>query len=193
MGGAVATAVGVFVGTNIDDLVILTVLFLSGRATGRPGPGQVWAGQYAGMTVLVAASAVAALGLSVVPDRWVGLLGLMPLALGVKGLVEAARSRGREDEARPVATGWLAVAGITIANGADNIAVYTPLFRTIGMTGSVVTIAVFAVGVAALCAAGSWLGSHRRIIDLVARAGHWLVPVVFVVLGVVILVGSGLG
>lgn len=193
MGGVVATAVGVFVGTNIDDLVIVTVLFLSGRAAGRPGPGAVWAGQYAGMAMLVAASAVAALGLSVVPDRWVGLLGLVPLTLGAKGLIEAARSRGSEDKPRPVATGWLAVAGITIANGADNIAVYTPLFRTIGVANALVTIAVFAVGVAALCAAGSRLGSHRRVIDLVARAGHWLVPAVFVALGVLILVGSGLG
>jgi cadmium resistance protein CadD (predicted permease) len=40
----VAAAVGVFVGTDIDDIIVLTVLFLSARATGKPRPWQIWAG-----------------------------------------------------------------------------------------------------------------------------------------------------
>src|SRR3569623_651665 len=47
-------------------------------------------------------------------------------------------------------------AAVTVANGADNIAVYTPLFRTIGAGPAAVTIAVFAAGTAVLCLAGSW-------------------------------------
>jgi cadmium resistance protein CadD (predicted permease) len=46
--GTVGAAVVLFAGTNVDDLVVLTVLFLAGRATGRPRPWQIWAGQYAG-------------------------------------------------------------------------------------------------------------------------------------------------
>ena len=63
----------------------------------------------------------------------------------------------------------VAVAGVTIANGADNIAVYTPMLRTLGAAGSVVVVLVFAVLIAVWCAAASWLGSHRRVIDLVRR------------------------
>jgi cadmium resistance protein CadD (predicted permease) len=88
-----------------------------------------------------------------------------------------------------VAGNAVAVAGVTIANGADNIAVYTPVFRTIGPAGSVLTIAVFAVLVAVWCLASSWLGSHRRVIALVERYGHWLVPLVFIAIGAVILAG----
>ena len=29
-------AAAIFAGTNVDDLIVLTVLFLAGRATGRP-------------------------------------------------------------------------------------------------------------------------------------------------------------
>jgi cadmium resistance transport/sequestration family protein len=184
----VAAAAGVFAGTNVDDLLVLTVLFLAARASGRPRRWQIWAGQYAGIGVLVAVSVLAALGLTLVPDRWVGLLGLVPLALGVRGLIGAFR-RADGDEAPVVATGALAVAGVTIANGADNIAVYTPLFRTIGAGPSAVTIAVFAVLVAVWCAAASWLGSHRRVVAIVERYGHWLVPLVFITIGVVILAG----
>jgi cadmium resistance protein CadD (predicted permease) len=192
LGGTVATAAGVFAGTNVDDLLVLTVLFLSGRAVGKPRPWQVWAGQYAGIGVLVAVSAVAALGLTIVPDRWVGLLGLAPIALGVKGLVAAARARGHDEPPAPaVATGVVPVAGITIANGADNISVYTPLFRTIAPADGVLTVAVFAVAVAVWCLAGSWLGSHRKVIDVIQRFGHWLVPGAFVLIGALIVIESG--
>jgi cadmium resistance protein CadD (predicted permease) len=190
--GTVAAAAGVFAGTNVDDLLVLTVLFLSARAAGRPRPWQIWAGQYAGIGVLVAASALVALGLAVVPDRWVGLLGLVPFALGVRGLVGAFRARNGEDRPAPVvATGMVSVAGVTIANGADNISAYTPIFRAIGLAGSVVTVAVFAVGVAVWCLAGSWLGSHGRVVAIVQRFGHWLVPGVFLLIGAAIVVESG--
>ena len=189
-GEIIAAAAGVFAGTNVDDLVVLTVLFLSARASGRPRPWQIWAGQYAGIAVLVGVSAVAALGLTLVPDRWVGLLGLVPIALGVRGLVSGLRDGDDAPEALTAANGF-AVAGVTVANGADNIAVYTPVFRSLGLAGSVVTCLVFAVLVAVWCGAAAWLGSHRRVVSLVRRYGHWLVPLVFIVIGVVIVVESG--
>jgi cadmium resistance protein CadD (predicted permease) len=188
-------AAGVFAGTNIDDLVMLTVLFLQSRAAGRPRPVRIWVGQYAGIGALVAVSAVAALGLSIVPDEWVGLLGLVPFALGARGLVATIRARHAEGgPGRPpavVASGALAVAGVTIANGADNISVYTPLLRTIGPADGLLTAAVFAALTAVWCLAGSWLGGRRPVVELIRRSGHWLVPAVFLLLGAVIVVQSG--
>lgn len=196
MGGAAGTiagAAGMFAGTNLDDLIVLTVLFLASRAGGVPRPWQIWAGQYAGTGAMVLASVVAALGLTAVPEYWSGLFGLVPLALGAYGLVQAVRARSRgEERPQAVATGLLSITGLTIAGGADNISVYTPVFRTIGIGSTVVTITVFVVGVALWCLAGSWLGSHRRIIDLVESHGQWLIPVVFVALGVFVLADSGL-
>ncbi|WP_440069575.1 cadmium resistance transporter [Streptosporangium sp. OZ121] len=201
----IGTAVAVFAGTNVDDIIILTVLFLASRAGGVPRPWQIVVGQYAGIAALVAVSAAAALGLAVVPDRWVGLLGLVPFGMGVWGLVRAGRAGragkdgddgddgdgdGDGDGAPRVASGVLSIAGVTIANGADNISVYTPMFRTIGPASSAVTVAVFAVLVAVWCAAASWLGSHRKVIALVERTGAWLVPVVFMVIGAVIVAES---
>jgi len=184
VGNALAAA-GIFIGTDIDDLIVLTVLFLSARAAHRPA-WKIWAGQYLGITVLVTVSLLAALGLTLIPDRWVPLLGLIPLGLGLWGLIGAIR--GRTDDDGPVtASGVLTVAGITIANGADNIAVYTPIFRTMDAVDLVVLLTVFAVLVAVWCAAASWLGSHQRVIAVVGRYGHWLVPLVFIAIGVVIL------
>ncbi|MER6948737.1 cadmium resistance transporter [Nonomuraea sp. NPDC000554] len=185
----VAAAAGMFAGTNVDDLVVLTVLFLSARTTGAPKAWQIWAGQYAGVAALVALSVVAALGLTILPDDWVGLLGLVPFALGVRGLVSAVRGGGGSTPA--VASGLVAVAGVTVANGADNVSVYTPVFRAIGTGPTVVTVLVFAIGVAVWCVAGAWLGSHKRVIEIVERYGQWLVPGVFMVIGALIVLESG--
>ncbi len=191
----VVVAVGVFAGTNVDDLVILTVLFLASRASGRPKVSEIWVGQYVGIATLLAASSGAALGMMLVPDEWIGLLGLVPVALGTWGMMKAVRAhRRREHESEPAATavsGVLSVAVLTIANGADNVSVYTPMFRTIGLPQSAVTAAVFVVMIAGWCAAGSWLSSHKRPIALVERYGHWLVPAVFIVVGVFIVIDSG--
>ena len=183
--GTIAAAVGVFAGTDVDDLIVLTVLFLAGRTTGRPRARDIVTGQYLGIAALVAASVAAALGLLVIPDRWVGLLGLVPLALGIRGLV-LARRHTEEDEA-PVATGVLSIAALTIANGADNLSVYVPLFRGIGPGASALTILTFGVMVAVWLALAYWLGSHRRMVEAVERFGHWLVPVVFIVIGLVLI------
>lgn len=192
LGSTVATAVGLFAGTNVDDIIVLTVLFLSARASDRPRPWQIWAGQYLGVGALIAISSATALGLTIVPDRWVRLLGLIPLTLGVRGLVTAIRSRDDDETPTPVvAPHLLSVAVVTIANGADNISVYTPVFRTIGLSNSLITIAVFAVGVAVWCLAGSWLGSHKKVIEVIERFGHWIVPVVFMLIGAVIVIGVG--
>lgn len=198
----VAAAVGLFTGTNIDDLILLTVLFLSARAhstthgTSRAGLWQIVAGQYAGIGTLVVISAAAAWGLAAVPDRWVRLAGLVPLSLGVYGLIKAFRgwhrTRGSDDPAVPVRavpTSALGVAAVTIANGTDNISTYTPAFRTVGLGGSLIMITVFAVLAGVWCVAGSWLGSHRRVIAAVERFGHWLVPAVFITVGTLILLG----
>ncbi|MFI7636091.1 cadmium resistance transporter [Nonomuraea sp. NPDC049400] len=190
--GTVLTAAGMFVGTNVDDIIVLTVLFLSSRATGSPKAPHIWAGQYAGIAVLVVVSVIAALSLTIVPDEWVGLLGLIPFALGVRSLVSALRARNNGENHSPaVASGLISVAGVTIANGADNISVYTPVFRTIGTAPTAVTIGVFAIGVAVWCLAGSWLGSHRRVIEIIERYGQWIVPGVFMGIGALIVIESG--
>ncbi|MFG1834315.1 cadmium resistance transporter [Micromonospora chersina] len=182
---AVAAA-GVFAATNIDDIVVLTVFFVAARGTGRPRSWQIVAGQYAGIGALVAVAVVVAAGLLVVPDPWTGLLGLLPVALGVRALL------ARDDDQPPAVVGTLlGVAGVTVANGADNIAVYVPVFRSLDPAAGLVWLLVFAALVAVWCAVAAALGSHPRVVALVGRAGHWLVPTVFIALGLVILTTSG--
>ncbi|KAA2266633.1 cadmium transporter [Solihabitans fulvus] len=182
-------ALGAFVGTNIDDFIVLIVLFLASR-TGTLRLRHIIGGQYAGFAVLLLVSLGAAVGLMVIPDKWVGLLGLLPLALGVRGLVLAARHTDG-DEGVVRAGGLLAVAAITIGNGGDNISVYSVMLRTLGTVDRLVTLATFLVLLGVWCALASVVSRHRRVIAALVRVGHWLVPVVYVVIGGVIVLRSG--
>lgn len=191
----IGSAIGLFVATNIDDIVVLTVLFLA-SSRGKPRPWQIVAGQYLGFITLVVISVVAALGLTIVPDEWVGFLGLIPLGIGIWTLVRGLRRNGDDDDdddddSKITAVGLWGVAGITIANGADNISLYTPIFRTSTPGDVAIMIVVFLILVAVWCAAGRLIGTHKAVTETLERVEHWLVPVVFISLGLFILIESG--
>jgi cadmium resistance protein CadD (predicted permease) len=181
------TATALFVGTNLDDIVVLAVLNASARADGRPKVWHIWAGQYVGIAILVGVSMLAALGLTILPDNRAWLLGLVPLGLGVYKLGASLRARSSGERRSPaVATGLGGIIAVTVANGGDNVAAYTPVFRTSTPGDIAVIVAVFALGVALWCVAGSWLVTHRRITEAVRRWGHWIIPSVFIAIGVYI-------
>jgi cadmium resistance protein CadD (predicted permease) len=194
-----ATAVALFAATNVDDLVVLALLSATSRATGRPRRWEIWAGQYLGFAVLVGLSLAAGRGLSLVPARWLWLLALIPLIIGVVTLTAAIRSARPGEQSTPSVprvTGvpkvrWLAwVAGavgvgtLTVVDGADNLAAYTPVFATADAARITVTVVVFAVGVAVWCAAGAQLTRHHRITDTLQRYGRWILPAAFILIAV---------
>ena len=83
--------------------------------------------------------------------------------------------------------GTVGVAALTIVNGADNLAAYTPFFAASGAVQVTVTLAVFAVCVAAWCLAGSLLTRYGRVTALLSHYGHWILPVAFILIGLYVL------
>jgi cadmium resistance protein CadD (predicted permease) len=103
---------------------------------------------------------------------------------GPEDLEGSGTTAGAGDPVSPaVASGLTGVIGLTIANGGDNIAAYTPVFRALGAGDVALTVVVFAVGVAAWCLVGAWLVSHRRVTHVIQMWGHWIVPAVFILIG----------
>lgn len=183
LAASAATAVALFAGANVDDVVVLALLSASSRATGRPRRWEIWAGQYAGFAALVGVSLAAGRGLSLVPARWLWLLALIPLTLGVVTLAGAISAVRRGDQpAPPSAGGLLGVAALTIVDGADDVAAYTPVFATSGGGQIGVMLVVFAIGVAVWCVTGSLLVRQQRVTDTLARYGHWILPAAFILI-----------
>lgn len=183
------TALGLFLGTNIDGLLVAIVLFVAVRQ-GALRTADAVLGQYLGIAVLVGLSATAAAGLAAVPASSVRFLGLIPLLLGVRGL--ALCLRHRDDRVltprSPIRVGGMAgVIAMTLGSGGDNIAVYTPWFRQQPISSSIETVAVFAVALGPLLIVGWAIGSHPSVERALEKVGHWLVPLVYVALGLIII------
>ena len=168
-----------FAATNIDGL-FLTAALLS-AAPSRPWP--VVAGTYLGIGALYAASVGASIVALAIPSGYIALLGLVPLGLGLKLLFTTKPA----DEPAPAAQGVLAVAGINIAAGGDNVGVYTPIFATITGEATAIYGAVFAVLTGVLCWAAHRLVTHPALGAPVRRWGPRLVPWVLIALGAWIL------
>jgi cadmium resistance protein CadD (predicted permease) len=132
-----------------------------------------------------------------IPYAYVGLLGVFPILIGGKHLFDLYRKRGRTEndlEHQSVAGGKgraTTVAMVTMANGGDNIAIYTPWFA-IRSASEMAAIAFVFVGMTALwCFIAQALVNHPRLGSPIRRYGQFLSPFVLIGLGVLILYQSG--
>ena len=192
---SILQAIGLFIATNIDDIVILSLFF--GRGQGQPGTTRrILAGQYLGFLGILGAAVAAAFGAQVLlPEAILPYFGLIPLGLGLWAAWQAWRNRGQDDddeaqlEGKPVSV-WT-VAAVTFANGGDNIGVYVPVFVSVSWSAVLAYCIVFLLLVAALVFLAKWISSRKPIAEALERWEHILFPAVLIGLGIVILVSGG--
>jgi cadmium resistance protein CadD (predicted permease) len=173
----VASAV-TFAVTNIDDAALLTLFFARRVPTKR-----VVAGQYLGFSAIVALSLAGSWAAVAIPSAWFRLLGVLPLAVGVKQLLRLHRVQWNSGTG---SVGVFSIALVTLANGGDNIGVYVPFFAMHRTRIGTILLA-YAALLILWCAAGKWLGNHPPVLRSVDRYGHFIVPFVFIGLGFYIL------
>jgi cadmium resistance protein CadD (predicted permease) len=183
------TATVLFSGTNVDDLLLISLFSAHARsANSRLRIRHIWVGQYLGFGALIVASALIGRGLALAPERWLWPLALIPLGIGVATLANALKARSRDEESHPPPPrGVRGVAMITIIDGADDLAAYTPFFATAGAERIWVTCVMFVVCVAAWCLAGGLLTSHPRVMRAIDRHDWWVLPVAFIFIGIYVL------
>jgi cadmium resistance protein CadD (predicted permease) len=171
-------SIATFAVTNIDDLVLLT-LFFAQRVPTR----NILLGQCLGFAGIVALSLAGSWAAVTIPHEWLRLLGILPLAIGIKQLVQI---RGPEWNPDTRKTDVLSIAAITLANGGDNVGVYIPFFA-INHTHVCIILLVYAVLLLLWSLAGRWLGNRTLVLVAADRYAHFIVPFVFVGLGIYIL------
>lgn len=188
-----------FAATNIDDIAILIFFFTQLNSTFRPR--HIIIGQYLGFTTLILASLAGFFGGLVVSRNWIGLLGLMPIAIGLSNLVNRAEEIEAElepeisqSEDSPtidfLSPQAYSVAAITIANGGDNIGVYVPLFASIDFRSLLIIVGMFLLLVGVWCYAAYKLTQHGAIARLLTRYSDRFVPFVLMGLGAGIVLES---
>jgi len=214
----VITAFVSFASTNIDDLLVL-ILFFS-QINNIIKRRHIIIGQYLGIGALTAISIIGALGVSVISPRYVGLLGLVPIYLGIKTYVDHKKeSKKNGDADQQELQNWekskleetadtqrnriinfiksfinpsvLNVFSVTFANGGDNMGVYIPLFTSMSLVGILVTVIIFIFLTALWCFIALKLTERPFVQRNIENHKHIFVPIIYIGLGIYILMKSG--
>jgi cadmium resistance protein CadD (predicted permease) len=192
--GLLGVAIALFVSTNFDGLLVLLGFFSDSRFCAR----EITAGQYLGIGTIVGISISASLLSLVLAPSYIGLLGLVPIGIGAKRLIDLWRRRRaggkrtglREPRAASLGNVFV-VANVAVATGGDNIALYVPVFATHSRLEIVLIAAVFAVMVAVWLALSHWLVNQPVVGAPIRRFGRVVMPFVLIALGLSILHRTG--
>jgi cadmium resistance transport/sequestration family protein len=197
MGQTIISAIGVYISTSIDYLIILIILFA--QLSQNKQKWHIYAGQYLGTGLLVGASLVAAYVVNFVPEAWmVGLLGLIPIYLGIRFAIVGEGEEEEEEEiierleqSKANQLFWT-VTLLTIASGGDNLGIYIPYFASLDWSQTLVALLfVFAIGIIIFCELSRVLSSIPLISETIEKYERIIVPLVFIPLGLYIMYESG--
>ncbi|MFS0002580.1 cadmium resistance transporter [Corynebacterium striatum] len=186
-------AVGLFIATNIDDIIVLSLFFARG-ASQAGTTLRILAGQYLGFAGILAATTLVTLGADAfLPTEAIPYFGLIPLALGLWAAWQAWKGDDDDDDAKVSGknVSALTVAGVTFANGGDNIGVYIPVFLNVDTATVIIYCVVFLILVAGLVLLAKFVATRPPIAEVLERWEHVLFPIVLTGLGIFILVSGG--
>ncbi|MEH2178288.1 cadmium resistance transporter [Nostoc sp.] len=195
----ITTGAIAFIATNIDDIVILLLFFSQINTNFRPR--HIVSGQFLGFTVLLILSLSGLFGGLVLSKNWIGLLGLLPMSIGISSLVNQEEDSSKEvvaaTQEAEISTipsffspQTYSVAAVTIASGSDNISVYIPLFASCNLESFLVIIGLFFILLGIWCYAAYKLINNRVIAEVFTHYVNNLVPFVLIGLGAFIVLKS---
>ena len=187
----VVTSIILYSGTAVDLLIILMLFFAKRKS--RKDIINIYLGQFLGSVSLIFLSLLFAFVLNYIPSKEIlGLLGLIPIFLGLKVLLlgdsdgEAIAKDGlRKDNKNLI----FLVAMITFAScGADNIGVFVPYFTTLNLTNLIVTLLTFLVMIYLLVFSAQKLAQVPSVGEILEKYSRWFIAVVYLGLGMYILI-----
>ncbi|MBF9638741.1 CadD family cadmium resistance transporter [Streptococcus pseudopneumoniae] len=187
----VVTSIILYSGTAVDLLIILMLFFAKRKS--RKDIINIYLGQFLGSVSLILLSLLFAFVLNYIPSKEIlGLLGLIPIFLGLKVLLlgdsdgEAIAKDGlRKDNKNLI----FLVAMITFAScGADNIGVFVPYFTTLNLANLIVTLLTFLVMIYFLVFSAQKLAQVPSVGETLEKYSRWFIAVVYLGLGMYILI-----
>ena len=187
----VVTSIILYSGTAVDLLIILMLFFAKRKS--RKDIINIYLGQFLGSVSLILLSLLFAFVLNYIPSKEIlGLLGLIPIFLGLKVLLlgdsdgEAIAKEGlRKDNKNLI----FLVAMITFAScGADNIGVFVPYFITLNLTNLIVALLTFLVMIYLLVFSAQKLAQVPSVGETLEKYSRWFIAVVYLGLGMYILI-----
>ncbi|HDE6509993.1 cadmium resistance transporter CadD [Staphylococcus aureus] len=183
----VVAAAVLYIATAVDLLVILLIFFA--RAKTRKEYRDIYVGQYLGSIILILVSLFLAFVLNYVPEKWIlGLLGLIPIYLGIKvAIYDDCEGEKRAKKGLSKLVGTVAI--VTIAScGADNIGLFVPYFVTLSVTNLLLTLFVFLILIFFLVFTAQKLANIPGIGEIVEKFSRWIMAIIYIALGLFIII-----
>ena len=188
----IVTAAILYIATALDLLVILLMFFA--RAKTRKEYRDIYIGQYVGSVALIVISLFFAFVLNYVPEKWIlGLLGLIPIYLGIKVAIygdsdgEERAKKELNEKGLSKLVGTIAI--VTIAScGADNIGLFVPYFVTLSVPNLLITLFVFLILIFFLVFTAQKLADIPGVGEIVEKFGRWIMAVIYIALGLFIII-----
>ena len=187
----IVTSIILYSGTAVDLLIILMLFFAKRKS--RKDIINIYLGQFLGSVSLILLSLLFAFVLNYIPSKEIlGLLGLIPIFLGLKVLLlgdsdgEAIAKDGlRKDDKNLI----FLVAMITFAScGADNIGVFVPYFITLNLANLIVALLTFLVMIYLLVFSAQKLAQVPSVGETLEKYSRWFIASVYLGLGMYILI-----
>ena len=187
----VITSIILYSGTAVDLLIILMLFFAKRKS--RKDIINIYLGQFLGSGSLILLSLLFAFVLNYIPSKEIlGLLGLIPIFLGLKVLLlgdsdgEAIAKEGlRKDNKNLI----FLVAMITFAScGADNIGVFVPYFTTLNLANLIVALLTFLIMIYLLVFSAQKLAQVPSVGETLEKYSRWFIAIVYLGLGIYILI-----
>ena len=188
----IVTATVAYASTNVDGYVLL----LGFVSDGRYGAREVVAGQFASVALQLAISLAIVQSGRVTAGPSIGLVGLVPFAvglariaqsggsIGVSGEERASRTRPRNRALGRVAT----VCAVATSGAIDNIFVYASVLIGRSLADAALTACVFTVLTAALClGAYATVSASGVFTELRSKAGR-VAPFITSAIGLSVLI-----
>ncbi len=191
----IVTSIILYSGTAVDLLIILMLFFAKRKS--RKDIINIYLGQFLGSVSLIFLSLLFAFVLNYIPSKEIlGLLGLIPIFLGLKVLLlgdsdgEAIAKDGlRKDNKNLI----FLVAMITFAScGADNIGLFVPYFTTLNLANLIVTLLTFLVMIYLLVFSAQKLAQVPSVGETLEKYSRWFIAVVYLGLGMYILIENNI-
>jgi cadmium resistance protein CadD (predicted permease) len=187
---AVGLIAGSFAATNLDNLALLVTWLMTNRGDRR----RILLGHLGGMCALLVLALAFGIGAAVMPERYIGYLGLVPIAMGLRALYANLRShQGGPDAPEPEGRDALtfSIATTQVANGTDTVLVIGPLLADSEIGVDIMLVIGFVAMTFAWFVLASILETQTSRLALVQRYGHWISPIVLIVVGLYILADTG--
>jgi len=178
---------GSFVATNVDNIVLLV-----GWVTSRQiSFGRMALGYAAAVTAVFLVSLFLEQVSSVIPVRYIGYLGLVPIVLGLQMLLSRHQQReGSATGSGPSQLSIAAVATTLFSSSLDTILVFSSLLADSNNTADAMMILGYGLTAFLWLLFAGFLSRHAARLHKLSAAAQWLAPVVMIVVGSYILLNT---